>query len=56
MLTLARVRSGAIGSASLFLLLRGTCRPCRHELLLETNKLEVFADIAAWLDKQLAKQ
>ena len=28
----------------------------RHELLLETNKLEVFADIAAWLDKQLAKQ
>ena len=28
----------------------------RHELLLETNKQEVFADIAAWLDKQLAKQ
>ena len=28
----------------------------RHELLVETNKLEVFADIAAWLDKQLAKQ
>ena len=27
----------------------------RHELLVETNKLEVFADIAAWLDKQLAK-
>ena len=28
----------------------------RHELLVETNKQEVFADIAAWLDKQLAKQ
>ena len=28
----------------------------RHELLVETNKLEVFGDIAAWLDKQLAKQ
>ena len=28
----------------------------RHELLVETNKLEVFADIAAWLDKQLTKQ
>ena len=28
----------------------------RHELLVETNKLEVFADISAWLDKQLAKQ
>ena len=28
----------------------------RHELLVETNKLEVFADIAAWLDKQLAEQ
>ena len=28
----------------------------RHELLVETNKPEVFADIAAWLDKQLAKQ
>ena len=28
----------------------------RHELLVETNKLEVFSDIAAWLDKQLAKQ
>ena len=27
-----------------------------HELLVETNKLEVFGDIAAWLDKQLAKQ
>ena len=27
----------------------------RHELLVETNKLEVFSDIAAWLDKQLAK-
>ena len=26
------------------------------KLLLETNKQEVFADIAAWLDKQLAKQ
>ena len=26
----------------------------RHELLLETNHLEVFADIADWLDKQLA--
>lgn len=30
LLTLARVRSGAIGSASLFLLLRGACRPCRQ--------------------------
>ena len=28
----------------------------RHELLVETNKLEVFGDIAAWLYKQLAKQ
>ena len=28
----------------------------RHELLVETNKQEVFGDIAAWLDKQLAKQ
>ena len=27
----------------------------RHELLVETNKLEVFADIAAWLDKQLTE-
>ena len=27
----------------------------RHELLVETNKQEVFADIAAWLDKQLTK-
>lgn len=25
----------------------------RHELLVETNKLEVFADIGDWLDKQL---
>ena len=25
----------------------------RHELLVETNKQEVFADIADWLDKQL---
>lgn len=25
----------------------------RHELLVETNKLEVFADIGNWLDKQL---
>ena len=28
----------------------------RHELLLETNKQEVFADIANWLDKRLTKQ
>ena len=28
----------------------------RHELLVETNKLEVFGDIATWLDKQLTKQ
>ena len=27
-----------------------------YELLLATTKQEVFADIAAWLDKQLAKQ
>ena len=27
----------------------------RHELLVETNKLEVFADIARWLDDQLAR-
>ena len=26
----------------------------RHELLVETNKLEVFADIAAWLNAQIA--
>ena len=26
----------------------------RHELLVETNKQEVFADIADWLDRQLA--
>lgn len=32
------------------------CFSARHELLVETSKLEVFADIAAWLDKQLAKQ
>lgn len=25
----------------------------RHELLVETNKAEVFADIAGWLEKQL---
>ena len=25
----------------------------RHELLMETNKAEVFADISAWLEKQL---
>ena len=25
----------------------------RHELLMETNKAEVFADIADWLEKQL---
>ena len=25
----------------------------RHELLVETNKQEVFADIAAWLNDQL---
>ena len=25
----------------------------RHELLMETNKAEVFADIAGWLEKQL---
>ena len=25
----------------------------RHELLVETNKAEVFADIADWLDKQI---
>jgi alpha-beta hydrolase superfamily lysophospholipase len=25
----------------------------RHELLVETNKQEVFADIGNWLDKQL---
>ena len=25
----------------------------RHELLVETNKAEVFADIAGWLDKQI---
>ena len=27
----------------------------RHELLVETNKQEVFADIAHWLDTQLAR-
>ena len=27
-----------------------------YELLVETNKLEVFGDIATWLDKQLTKQ
>ena len=26
----------------------------RHELLVETNKLEVFEDIARWLEQQLA--
>ena len=25
----------------------------RHELLVETNKAEVFADIAGWLNKQI---
>ena len=25
----------------------------RHELLVETNHMEVFADIADWLDRQL---
>lgn len=25
----------------------------RHELLVETNRQEVFADIAAWLNDQL---
>ena len=28
----------------------------RHELLVETNKLEVFADIGDWLDQQLARK
>ena len=28
----------------------------RHELLVETNKLEVFADIGNWLDQQLTRK
>ena len=32
---------------------RNSTPGARHELLVETNKAEVFADIAGWLEKQL---